>query len=181
MLSAKTAERLQEVVANLHQALTQDARYTDDDLAAIAYTLQVGREAMVERLAFLATSIEELAAKLQACLAVMSGTDPHALDEVADLFRGRAGGGPHEALAAFTADDELQDAIDKWVQRQEVCAVVAPLGRGPGLRLAQAVWRERHLWPAAPPHQPADLSLRSGIILGTRCWRVVLPPAGPRS
>ena len=88
------------MVANLYQALTREARYTDDDLAAIAYTLQVGREAMAQRLAFLSASIEELAGKLSACLAVMSGADSHALDGVDDLFQGRAGGGPQEALVA---------------------------------------------------------------------------------
>ena len=176
VLSAKTAERLQEVVANLHQALTRDARYTDDDLPTIAYTLQIGREAMVERLAFLATSMEELVAKLQACLAAMSGTDPHALDQVADLFRGRVGGGPHQALAAYTEDDELQDAIDKWVQRKKFAQLLRLWVEGLAFD-----WRKLYGEHATYGLPPRRISLPTYPFARESYWVPVLAGGAPAS
>ena len=176
VLSAKTAERLQEVVANLHQALTRDARYTDDDLPTIAYTLQIGREAMVERLAFLATSMEELVAKLQACLAAMSGTDPHALDRVADLFRGRVGGGPHQALAAYTEDDELQDAIDKWVQRKKFAQLLRLWVEGLAFD-----WRKLYGEHATYGLPPRRISLPTYPFARESYWVPVLAGGAPAS
>src|SRR5262245_14857538 len=48
VLSARNEERLTQVAANLHRALCDGT--VSRDLAAIAYTLQVGREALDERL-----------------------------------------------------------------------------------------------------------------------------------
>src|SRR6185503_19282526 len=76
VLSARNPERLRERVTQLIAAL--DTR-TDADLPAIAYTLQVGREAMAARLALRADTLEELRSKLQAFLAG---------DTVSDLFHG---------------------------------------------------------------------------------------------
>ena len=66
-LSARTEEQLRQRAADLLELL----RSNDPDvtLARIAYTLQVGREAMERRLAFVVDSIEQLTDKLQAFLA----------------------------------------------------------------------------------------------------------------
>jgi amino acid adenylation domain-containing protein len=87
LLSARDQERLRESAQNLVDWLAQDrnARESSDDqeipsLADIAFTLQVGREALAERLAFVVASREELQEKLQAWL---TGT------EVAGIFSGR--------------------------------------------------------------------------------------------
>ncbi|WP_394849116.1 SDR family NAD(P)-dependent oxidoreductase [Pendulispora brunnea] len=64
VLSAKTAERVQERARQLLAHLAQHP-YREDDLADIAYTLQVGREAMEHRLAFTAATLEELRANLE--------------------------------------------------------------------------------------------------------------------
>ncbi|MET4141391.1 SDR family NAD(P)-dependent oxidoreductase [Pedobacter sp. UYP1] len=57
LLSAKNEERLQEQVANLKYFLEQDQSLSVLD---IAYTLQTGREAMEERIAFIAKDIPAL-------------------------------------------------------------------------------------------------------------------------
>jgi tyrocidine synthetase-3 len=57
VLSAKNADRLKEQVANLSTYLNTNESINLYDLA---YTLQVGRVAMEERLAFVASGIEEL-------------------------------------------------------------------------------------------------------------------------
>jgi len=79
------------------------------NLADLAYTLQVGREPMEERFAVIASSIEELEHKLRAFIEGRT-------DEVNDLYLGQVK--QHkQILAAFTADEELQEALEKWMQR----------------------------------------------------------------
>jgi len=63
VLSTKNKERMQEQVNQLLTHVGLHA-YTDDDLVSIAYTLQIGRDEMDYRLAFTATTISELQAKL---------------------------------------------------------------------------------------------------------------------
>ncbi|MEE7625164.1 amino acid adenylation domain-containing protein [Methylobacter sp. Wu8] len=78
-------------------------------LADLAYTLQVGREPMEERFAVIAASIEELEDKLRAFIEGRT-------DAVNDLYLGQVKQHKH-ILAAFTADEELQEALEKWMQR----------------------------------------------------------------
>src|SRR5581483_11336157 len=64
VLSARDEERLKEQVAQLLQAIDGQG-FKQADLADIAYTLQVGREALGVRLACVVGSLEELRAKLE--------------------------------------------------------------------------------------------------------------------
>ncbi|MCP5004039.1 MAG: hypothetical protein GY941_08870, partial [Planctomycetes bacterium] len=80
------------------------------DLQSIAYTLQVGREAMEERLGFIVTSVQELEEKLEAYL---SGNQ-----EIEDRYQGQVKGNK-ETLAVFSVDEELQEAIGKWIVRKK--------------------------------------------------------------
>ena len=85
VLSAKHEEQLKERARRLLAVLREDGRaWSDRDLADMAYTLQVGREAMEERLALMVHSSAELAEKL--ALFLEGRTD------VPDLFRGRVAG-----------------------------------------------------------------------------------------
>ncbi|MBO1582984.1 SDR family NAD(P)-dependent oxidoreductase [Bacillus sp. XF8] len=65
ILSAKTEDQLRKQASRLLTAIEQLA-FTDDQLENIAFTLQVGREAMEERLAFTVSSIEDLRQRLDA-------------------------------------------------------------------------------------------------------------------
>ncbi len=63
VLSAKNRDRLKEYAASLANFLRRyEGELRPDD---VAYTLQVGREAMEERLSFFASSIEDIAEKLE--------------------------------------------------------------------------------------------------------------------
>src|SRR6185295_18972017 len=63
VLSGKRRERVTEQAAQLLELIRHsDGR--DSDLANIAYTLQVGRQAMEHRLAIVASSLRELEDKL---------------------------------------------------------------------------------------------------------------------
>ncbi|MBS1159651.1 MAG: pksN [Proteobacteria bacterium] len=64
-LSARDETRLGEQVEQLLAAV-QSGRYGEADLPDLAWTLQVGREAMKYRLAVVVSSLSELAAELQA-------------------------------------------------------------------------------------------------------------------
>ncbi|MCP4695670.1 MAG: SDR family NAD(P)-dependent oxidoreductase, partial [Gammaproteobacteria bacterium] len=65
VISAKNTERLREHAGNLLNFLqTESAEKNQYGLSEIAYTLQLGREAMQERLAFVAENQKELASKL---------------------------------------------------------------------------------------------------------------------
>jgi len=104
VLSAKTPQQLRQRAADLLRHLRP--RLDTIDLAAVAYTLQVGREAMEERLGVVVSSAEELAGKLQAYL------DGDA--EVEGIHQGRVVRGI-EALSLFSTDSDLKEAIDKWI------------------------------------------------------------------
>ncbi|MEE8059503.1 MAG: beta-ketoacyl synthase N-terminal-like domain-containing protein, partial [Pseudomonadales bacterium] len=81
VLSAKTEERLKAIANNLNAYLTNNDERTTDRLRAIAYTLQVGREAMEERLAVIVTSYEDMQEKLQAYL--------QGKEDIEDVYRGQ--------------------------------------------------------------------------------------------
>ncbi|WP_255298242.1 SDR family NAD(P)-dependent oxidoreductase [Brevibacillus dissolubilis] len=109
VLSAKHADRLKEQAQRLLTALDEHS-FTDADLADIAYTLQIGREPMDERLGIVAGSIKELTDKLTAFVEGRTGIDGLYLGQIK----------PHkEMIAALTIDEEMQETIEKWMQRQK--------------------------------------------------------------
>ncbi len=108
ILSAKDEERLKEQASQLLDYM-QGIACTDSELRNIAYTLQVGREAMEERLGFIADSIEEVKETLQG---VVEGRDSVA------IYRGQVKQNK-DAMTVFAADEELQEAITKWIKRRK--------------------------------------------------------------
>ncbi|HML90062.1 MAG TPA: SDR family NAD(P)-dependent oxidoreductase [Methylomusa anaerophila] len=107
VLSAKTEDRLREQVRQLLAAI-QSESFTDSELAGMAYTLQVGREAMEERLGLIAASIRELEEKLQDFVNGREGIE--------ELYRGQVKRNK-EALSVFTADEDMAKIIDAWISK----------------------------------------------------------------
>ncbi|NSL86226.1 SDR family NAD(P)-dependent oxidoreductase [Chitinophaga sp. Mgbs1] len=101
LLSAVTPQALQEQALQLLDVL-QAGKFRESDLPDIAYTLQTGRDAMKERTGFIVSSLDELQQQLEKLL--RSGH----LETVRST---------RDALAVFTEDEELQEAVDKWIQR----------------------------------------------------------------
>ena len=125
----------------------QEAESADDaelDLFDLAYTLQIGREAMEERLGFVARSLDEVANKLQDFL----DRDPSA-----GLYRGQIKS-TREALTSSAADAEMAGTIDTCLRNGEYEKLSGPVGQRAGSELDPVI-RGR---PTAP-HQPAHLSL----------------------
>ncbi len=98
VLSAKNKNQLKEQVEQLRKAIEQNTY----ELVDIAYTLQVGRDAMEKRLAFVATSIEDLRLKLKN------------IDQ--EAYVGEVENG---TLQELMQDEEMQEAIEKWMQRKK--------------------------------------------------------------
>src|SRR5882672_6305741 len=104
LLSARTAEQLQQKARDLLDFVRP--RLNTIDLVAMAYTLQVGREAMEERLGFMVSSAGQLADKLQAYLA--------GEQDIEDAYQGQVKRN-NDALAVFSTDVDLQQTVDRWI------------------------------------------------------------------
>ncbi len=123
VLSTKNEERLKEVAQNLidyvhpstldfsttaDQPVAENLQPLTPRLQDVAYTLQVGREAMEERLGLIVGSLEDLKEKLEAFL--NRGKD------VEDLCRGQVKRNK-KTLAVFTADEDMTQTIDAWIKK----------------------------------------------------------------
>jgi len=106
VLSARDDVRLKAQAEQLLQAI-EDRSIVEDELADVAYTLQVGREAMGVRLACVVASLDALRDGLRAFLRGDPGVE--------GLYHGDVRRNK-EALEAFKADAELQEAVVKWIQ-----------------------------------------------------------------
>jgi acyl transferase domain-containing protein len=120
VLSARNEDRLREQARQLLAAV-EAGQVHDGNLVDAAYTLQVGREAMDERLGVVAQTMAQLQQTLAAFLA--------GREDVEGLFRGQVRRN-REALSVFAADAELQEAIAKWVQRGKLAKVLELWSKG---------------------------------------------------
>jgi polyketide synthase PksN len=151
VLSARNEERLLEVVSNLLAFLNRAAEPGPAWLASLACTLQLGRDAMEERLAWSVTTVTELIGNLQAFVA-----------------RGALGGGMRgqvkrhkEALSVLAADEDAA-VPDRCLGGQgQDHAPARTVDQRTQRRLGAAV-RRRH----ATASVSADLSIRQGALLG---------------
>jgi polyketide synthase PksN len=109
LLSAKNEDGLQARAQQLLTAIGEE-QFTDRELADVAYTLQVGREAMEERLAVLAGSVKELAEKLQGFVEGQNG--------MKELYRGQVKR-HKDTFAALGVDEEMLETMEKWMQRRK--------------------------------------------------------------
>ena len=76
----------------------------------MAYTLQVGREAMEERLGLVVSSVEQLAERLEAYV--------HGELKIDDFYQGQVKRGS-EALLLFSRDADLQQTVEKWMANKK--------------------------------------------------------------
>ena len=129
------------------------------DLVAMAYTLQVGREAMDERLGFVVSSVAQLTDRLQAYVAGAPGIE--------DAYQGRVT--RHDAaLSLFNTDVDLQQTIDKWVARGKVSRLLELWVKG-----VEVEWRKLY-----GEDLPPRISLPTYPFARERCW-ITPRRAGP--
>jgi polyketide synthase PksM len=84
-------------------------------LADMAYTLQVGRDAMEERLAIIVRTIKELEGKLEAFVGGEEGIE--------ELYQGNVKHNKKN-VASFMTDEDLQEVIEKWVERKKYLEIL---------------------------------------------------------
>src|SRR5262249_10278948 len=143
-LSARTADRLTVYADNLRHFLASPAAQ-DIHLADVAHTLQVGREAMQERVLFLARDIPDLIAKL---------TDFAAGQRTIDgCWAGRADRNG-EILHALAGDEDSCDMVTRWVTKGKYDKIAELWVRGFALD-----WRLLDGEERAPARRPRRISL----------------------
>ncbi|MBU9646471.1 SDR family NAD(P)-dependent oxidoreductase, partial [Burkholderia gladioli] len=112
VLSAKSEGQLREVAERLLAAL-REGDWSDADLADIAYTLQVGREAFEHRLALVAGSIAEAIDELDRFVRGIDSEGERHLDDI------RRHKDSKDTLDAFAADDDLRGTLDSWFDKRK--------------------------------------------------------------
>jgi polyketide synthase PksN len=110
ILSARTEAQLVLQVENLIEFIEKNG-LNNGDLKDIAYTLQVGREAMEHRLAIVATTMQMLLEKLRLFIA---GDNP-----IEDLFHGVLKRGT-DTTEMFQADEDLRRALEAWIEKDKL-------------------------------------------------------------
>ncbi len=114
VLSAKNEERLKKQTERM-LAVMREGQLSESSLADVAYTLQVGREAMEERLAVIAGSMQELVDKLEGFL--------EGRDSIPELYRGQVKRNK-EALTALVEDEDMDKTIAAWIGKRKYSKVV---------------------------------------------------------
>lgn len=149
VLSARTPEQLAQKIADLRAFI--HAHGGALDLHALASTLQLGREAMEERFALVASSVGQLEQRLQAWL---DGDR-----DIEDSYRGQARHGD-EATSLFRTDVDLQETVGKWFAGRKLSRLLELWAKGLDLD-----WNR--LYGAG---RPGFVSLPTYPFARERCW-----------
>jgi acyl transferase domain-containing protein/enoyl-CoA hydratase/carnithine racemase/aryl carrier-like protein/SAM-dependent methyltransferase len=118
-LSARTAEQLQDKLRQLADFLRRDG--AGIDLASLAYTLQIGREAMDERIVLQVDSLDDLRRRLQA-LADGQRVDPE--PQRGNVRKQR------DFLAACRADAGFAARRDAWLAERDLARIAEHWAKG---------------------------------------------------
>lgn len=158
-LSAKNPAALRRYAQALLDHLAADPGIS---LAALAYTLQVGRDAMDERLALAVQTVAELEQGLRNFL---DG------DQVAGGFVQGQVGRSREALGAYVDDEDLQATMALWLSKGKVQQFLGLWVKGVAFD-----WHSlyRHL---APEHRPRRISAPTYPFAREQLWPVAATPA----
>ncbi|MCR9062153.1 MAG: hypothetical protein NXI02_32875, partial [Rhodobacteraceae bacterium] len=105
ILSARRADGLLQVARRLHEFLGT-ATVDDINLADVSHTLQTGRDAMEERLAFVANSSAEAMAKLEQFLD----------GDLEGMYRGSTKE-RDDTLKALGTSDAIEETIELWMRK----------------------------------------------------------------
>jgi acyl transferase domain-containing protein/NAD(P)-dependent dehydrogenase (short-subunit alcohol dehydrogenase family)/acyl carrier protein len=159
VLSARTPDRLREQARQLLE-FVRSGECDDADLPSLAYTLQVGRDAMNCRLAAAVSSLHGLIGVLGAFLDDVEMPGLHRAE--ADQHR--------DAVALITDDEDLLAASRKWAQRRDGDKLLRWWVRGLDVDWAA-------MYGDAPPRR---MSLPTYPFARQRQWNQTSAPAVPR-
>lgn len=152
VLSAKNADRLR---ANAARLLAHLRDHPEEDIADVAYTLQVGRDVMPERMALVVASAQELIERLQAYVdgdTAAAGVRQSSVRRKADIVATDAA-----TLERWLREGDLTALLDVWLKGQE--PDWKALYTGYSMRRCAlptyAFARERYWFSSAPEQQMA--------------------------
>jgi polyketide synthase PksL len=155
-LSARTADQLRQKARDLLAFLrAAQSGHSALDMEALAFTLQVGREEMEERLGLLAAAPDQLAGALESFLAGK---------ESEYCFAGQAKR-ERNALALFSADADMRETLGKWISEGKLEKLADLWVRG-----LELDWNRFH-----SQGRPVRISLPGYPFARERYW---LEPAG---
>ncbi|MCB2360141.1 SDR family NAD(P)-dependent oxidoreductase [Clostridium estertheticum] len=107
VISAKSEKQLKEQVQKLLEHISNN-KISDKDLINMAYTLQVGREAMEERIVFIVECIDELEGKFRDFITGQ--------DFIDNMYRGQTK--QHkDTLFIFESDEDMDKILDVWIEK----------------------------------------------------------------
>jgi acyl transferase domain-containing protein/acyl carrier protein len=151
-LSARTTEQLKQRVRDLlDYVVSPDRKPAELELAALAYTLQVGREAMDERLGFVVDNVDQLREKLSAYLKGDEDIDGAAHGQVKDH---------RDTLSVLNEDPDFLVTIDRWIGRGNLAKLLELWAKG-----LDFDWHKLH-----GERQPRRLSLPSYPFAREKYW-----------
>ncbi len=150
VLSAKNIERVRKQAARLAHMIEKQ-HMDNDNLADIAYTLQVGREAMEVRFAAIVSSIKETVNILKG---FAEGNTEHENSYLGGEKKSKTG------FAALAADDAMQDTIRKWIAQRKLNQLAELWVNG-----ANVAWIDMYGY-----QKPRLISLPSYPFAGERYW-----------
>ncbi|APH36336.1 SDR family NAD(P)-dependent oxidoreductase [Bacillus velezensis] len=150
ILSAKTAEQLKERAEQLRRYL-EKTHSADGALAGIAYTLQLGRDEMEERLAVIAETKEELTNALNDFL---SGKETGQ-----NFFTGR-NKAMKQLFTEMTDNAEMSGTVDQWIEAGKYAMLAKLWVQG-----LHVDWNKLY-----PDERPKKVSLPVYPFAKTHCW-----------
>ena len=150
ILSAKTAEQLKERAEQLRRYL-EKTHSADGALAGIAYTLQLGRDEMEERLAVIAETKEELTNALNDFL---SGKETGQ-----NFFTGR-NKAMKQLFTEMTDNAEMSGTVDQWIEAGKYTMLAKLWVQG-----LHVDWNKLY-----PDQRPKKVSLPVYPFAKTHCW-----------
>ena len=112
-LSARTAEQLKQRAHDLLNFIHRNEQSID--LIEMAYTMQVGRNEMKERLGFVVSSVDQLSRKLQAYI--------DGGQEIENTYHGRVTR-DKETFSMFGTDADLHEVVDKWISDKKLSEIL---------------------------------------------------------
>ena len=150
VLSAKNSERLKEYAQKL-LAFIKDESVSPQSLGAMAYTLQVGREGMEERLGIIASSLDEVKEKL---IKYLAG------DEYSErLYLGHVKKN-EDGVGTLNTDPEFLEAVEKWIANRKFSKILEFWTKGLNVDWTK-LYRE---------HKPNKISLPTYPFAKERYW-----------
>ncbi|MWC28297.1 SDR family NAD(P)-dependent oxidoreductase [Paenibacillus sp. MMS18-CY102] len=162
VLSAKSEERLRAYARQVGEHMR---RVDDSELANAAITLQLGREAMEYRLAVIARTAEELAAKLQQ-FGERGQAEGIRFAHVGYKQSGNNGGASFETAGADLdhLPSSMQPILNRWLS---------------GSKVAAADWKS--LYAGQGAQLPAMIPMPLYPFAGDRCWAEAKRPPASRN